>query len=41
MTLPAHFTEWIDWLQDARKVSSHTVEAYEGDMRQFLNLLKS
>ncbi|MGV8948131.1 MAG: tyrosine recombinase XerC [Candidatus Paracaedibacter sp.] len=37
MTLPAHFTEWIDWLQDARKVSSHTVEAYEGDMRQFLN----
>lgn len=36
MTLPAHFTEWIDWLQDARKVSFHTVEAYKGDINQFL-----
>lgn len=36
MTLPALLTEWIDWLQDARKVSPHTVEAYEGDMNQFL-----
>lgn len=36
MTLPVLLTEWIDWLQDARKVSPHTVEAYEGDMKQFL-----
>jgi integrase/recombinase XerC len=37
MTLPVLLTEWIDWLQDARKVSPHTVEAYQGDMRQFLD----
>lgn len=36
MSLAALLTEWIDWLQDARKVSPHTVEAYKGDMREFL-----
>lgn len=36
MTLSKLLTEWLCWLQDVRKVSSHTVEAYEGDMRQFL-----
>ncbi len=29
-------TKWVDWLQDARKMSSHTVAAYEADIRQFL-----
>ncbi|MDF3034136.1 MAG: recombinase XerC [Alphaproteobacteria bacterium] len=29
-------SQWIDWLQDARKMSPHTVAAYEGDIRQFL-----
>jgi integrase/recombinase XerC len=29
--------KWIDWLQDARKMSPHTVAAYESDLLQFLS----
>lgn len=36
MTLPVLFAHWVQWLQDARQMSLHTVEAYEGDMRHFL-----
>lgn len=36
MTLPLLLTQWIDWLQDARKMSPHTVAAYKGDIQQFL-----
>lgn len=36
MTLPVLLVEWTDWLQDARKMSPHTIEAYEGDIKQFL-----
>ena len=27
--------EWVHWLQDVRKLSPHTVEAYQSDLRQF------
>lgn len=27
---------WIQWLQEVRKMSAHTVAAYESDMQQFL-----
>src|SRR5471030_825974 len=36
MTLNALLAQWIDWLQDARKMSPHTVAAYQADLRQFL-----
>lgn len=29
-------TQWFRWLQDARKMSSHTVAAYEVDLQQFV-----
>jgi integrase/recombinase XerC len=30
------FAQWVDWLKDAKKLSEHTVAAYENDLRQFL-----
>jgi len=35
MAFPVLLMEWIDWLRNVRKVSPHTVEAYEGDLKQF------
>lgn len=36
MTLSELLIHWIGWLKDVRKMSSHTVAAYEADIRQFL-----
>ena len=36
MTLSELLIHWIDWLKDVRKMSSHTVAAYEADIGQFL-----
>lgn len=35
MAFPVLLREWVDWLQNVRNVSPHTVEAYEGDLKQF------
>lgn len=32
--------QWIDWLKDAKKMSVHTVAAYEGDLQQFITFLE-
>lgn len=36
ITVTNLLANWIDWLQDARKMSQHTVAAYEADLQQFL-----
>jgi len=36
MSLSVFLTNWILWLQDSRKMSVHTVAAYEADIHQFL-----
>ena len=36
MTLSELLIQWIGWLKDVRKMSSHTIAAYEADIRQFL-----
>ena len=36
MTLAILLVNWTRWLQDVRKMSPHTVAAYEGDLQQFL-----
>lgn len=39
--LSALLAQWVEWLQDARKMSPHTVAAYEADIRQFLAFQKA
>lgn len=36
MSVPVLIAQWIEWLQDARKMSHYTVTAYERDIQQFL-----
>lgn len=36
MTLSDLLARWAEWLQEARKMSPHTVAAYEADIRRFL-----
>jgi len=40
MTLSAFLTQWVEWLQNVRKMSPHTVAAYESDIQQFLAFQK-
>src|SRR5271170_2386172 len=40
MSLSVLLTDWIRWLQDSRKMSGHTVAAYEADLHQFLAFQK-
>ncbi|MEH6545048.1 MAG: tyrosine recombinase XerC [Sneathiella sp.] len=34
------FENWIDWLRHEKKVSPHTLEAYERDVRDFLSFIR-
>src|SRR3954466_6257070 len=36
MTQIPQLSAWTQWMQDVRKMSSHTVKAYEADVRNFL-----
>ena len=38
-TLEAAFTRWINWLRLEKRVSPHTLEAYDRDVREFLGFL--
>ncbi|MBE7636334.1 tyrosine-type recombinase/integrase [Sneathiella sp. P13V-1] len=38
-TLDAAFVRWIDWLRLEKRVSPHTLEAYDRDVREFLGFL--
>jgi len=38
-TLDAAYHHWLDWLQHEKKVSSHTSEAYDRDVTEFLSFL--
>jgi len=38
-SVSAAFENWIDWLRHEKKVSPHTLEAYERDVRDFLGFI--
>jgi integrase/recombinase XerC len=38
-TIKDAFENWIDWLRHEKKVSPHTLEAYERDVRDFLGFI--
>lgn len=40
MEVSGLLSKWLDWLMDAKKVSSHTLAAYESDIHNFVSFQK-